>query len=209
MNLGVKFFFLQIVALIIFSSSNIIIAQLFAPEDVVPYSIAFKYYNLVTMLFSMVLTPFWSAYTDAYTRGDHIWIRRTIDVLKRAWLVAAAVVIVMSVFANDFYRFWVGSDIVIPLEMSLVMGVYVLIIAWSNIYANFINGTGKVRLQMYFAAGIGAVNIPLAVALASYSGLGIVGVVLAPCLCLLPGCFVWPVQVRRILSGTAEGVWGK
>ena len=70
MSLGVKFFILQISALIIFSSSNIIIIQIFSPAEVIPYNIAFKYFNIISMFFYLLLLPFWSAYTEAfYTWG--------------------------------------------------------------------------------------------------------------------------------------------
>ncbi len=209
MKLGLRFFFLQIGAIIIFSTSNILISQLFAPKDVVPYNIAFKYYNIVLMLFSILLAPFWSAYTEAYTRGDMPWIHKTFTMLKRAWLVTAFVVVIMSLFADDFYRLWIGKEIHIPISVSLAMGVYVLISIWCNIFVNFINGTGKIQLQVIAAIAVGVLNIPLAIFFSQYCQLGIAGVILAPCVCLLPLCFVWPMQVKRILSGNATGIWIK
>lgn len=208
-NLGVKFFLLQIVGIIIFSTSNIIITQLFSPADVVTYNIAFKYYSIISMGFSIILTPFWSAYTEAYINKDFNWIRRTIIALKKFWTITAIIVIIMSLFAEDFYRYWIGKEIHIPIEISISMGIYVLIIAWCNIYANFINGTGKIQLQLISAVIIGIVNIPLAIFLAKSLQLGIVGVILAPSICILPGCLLWPIQVRKILTGTAKGIWAK
>ena len=208
-KLGVRFFLLQIVGIIIFSTSSIIITQLFSPADVVPYNIAFKYYSIISMGFSIILTPFWSAYTEAYTRNDISWIRKTIQMLKQIWSVTAIIVIAMSLFADDFYRYWVGKEIRIPLGISLSMGIYVLIIAWCNIYANFINGTGKIQLQIISAIIIGIVNIPLAILFSKYCGLGIPGIILAPCVCIFPGCIIWPIQVHKILSGTATGIWAK
>jgi O-antigen/teichoic acid export membrane protein len=42
MGLGLQFFIIQIACLIIFTTSNILISQLFGPEQVTPYNIAFK-----------------------------------------------------------------------------------------------------------------------------------------------------------------------
>ncbi|MFA6540450.1 MAG: MATE family efflux transporter [Bacteroidota bacterium] len=208
-QLGLRFFLLQIVGVVIFSTSNVIIAQLFSPADVVPYNIAFKYYSIITMGLTIILSPFWSAYTEAYIRNDVVWIRRTIKVLRRGWYVAAIVVVVMSLFADKFYQYWIGKDIHVSLSISLSMGIYVLIIAWCNIYAYFINGTGKIQLQIISSVIIGIVNIPLAIFLAKYCGLGIAGVILAPSICILPGCILWPIQVKKIISGTATGIWAK
>jgi O-antigen/teichoic acid export membrane protein len=146
MSLGAKSFILQVSTIVIFSSSNIIIAQLFSPEDVVPYNIAFKYYNIISMIVYLVLLPFWSAYTEAYTRGDIQWIQKTIKVLRQLWYLVVIVVVIMSLFADTFYRLWVGKEIHIPLSISISMGIYILILTWCNIYVNFINGTGKIQL---------------------------------------------------------------
>ena len=209
MTLGVRFFILQLGAIIIFSTSNILITQLFTPADVVPYNIAFKYYNLISMLFAIILTPFWSAYTEAYAKGDFSWIRSTLTALKKAWLVAAAVVLLMSFFADTFYHLWIGKSITIPLGISISMGVYVLISAWCNIFVNFINGTGKIQLQVFTGIAISILNIPLAILFVKIFHLGVPGIILAPCVCLIPLCFLWPIQVKKILSGTAHGIWMK
>ena len=208
-SLGSKFFVLQISSLVIFSSSNIVISQLFSPADVVPYNIAFKYYNLISMIVYLVLLPFWSAYTEAYARGDIPWIQATIDTLKRFWILIAVLVIIMSLFANTFYMLWVGKEIQIPISISITMGLYVIIISWSSIYGNLINGIGTIRLALINAIVIGILNIPLAIYFAKYIHLGIPGVILATCTCLLPGCFLWPIQVKKILSGKATGIWGR
>jgi O-antigen/teichoic acid export membrane protein len=209
MGLGVKFFILQISSLIVFSSANIIIAQIFSPAEVVPYNIAFKYYNIISMLFYLVLLPFWSAYTEAYARGDVAWIQRTLRVLRRLWIFCTVMVIAMSFFANTFYRLWVGKEIQIPMNISITMGLFIVMTSWCSIYGNLINGTGMIRLALLNAIAIGFANIPLAIFFAKHLHLGIPGVILASCVCLLPGCFLWPIQVKKILSGSAAGIWGK
>ena len=44
MDLGIKFFLIQIAAVVFYQTNSIIIAQLFGPVEVTPYSIAFKYF---------------------------------------------------------------------------------------------------------------------------------------------------------------------
>ena len=208
-NLGIQFFILQIAGLLIFSSSNIIITQLFGPSEVTPFNIAFKYYGVALMAFTMVLTPFWSAYTDAYVRGDTGWIMRTNHRLKSLWLLLVLAVAFMTVVADRLYSIWLGNTIQVPFALSICMGLYVLIIAWSNIFAYFINGTGKIRLQIWAAIGVGAANILLSIVLARTLGMRSTGVVLASCIALLPGCFIWPIQMRKLLNRTATGIWSK
>jgi O-antigen/teichoic acid export membrane protein len=209
MSLGFKFFILQITALIIFSTSNIIITQLFSPAEVVPYNIAFKYYSIATMVFAIILMPFWSAYTEAYARDDIAWIQKSIRKLKGIWVFLVIGVILMTIVANIFYDLWLGKAVRVPFLVSIFMGIYVLETTWCNIFVNFINGIGKIRLQLWTAIVIGITTIPLSVIFGSSCHLGIAGVILAPCVLLSPLCILWPVQASKILSGTAKGIWNK
>ena len=48
MNIGLDFFIIQIASIILFSTDNFIITQLFGPEQVTPYNIALKYFTIIT-----------------------------------------------------------------------------------------------------------------------------------------------------------------
>jgi O-antigen/teichoic acid export membrane protein len=208
-GLGLQFFVLQISGVVVFASANIIIAQLFGPAEVTSYNIAFKYYGVPLTAFTVLLTPFWSAYTDAYAKGDIQWITMTTRKLKIAVGILAVILLVMTIFANQFYRFWVGNEVSIPMPLSLSMAAYVLIVAWSSIFAYFTNGTGKIRLQLFVAPAAAVAVIPLAVLFSTRLNLGAAGVVTAICCCLFPGCFLWPIQMRKILLGRAKGIWAR
>jgi len=206
-HLGAQFFILQLAGLVIFTSANIIITQLFGPEEVTQYNIAYKYFGVPAMAFAMLLMPFWSAYTDAFARGDIAWIRMTFRRLKQAFILLAVGVVLMVVLADHAYALWIGHAVHIPLSLSAAMGAYVLIVAWSSIFSYFINGTGKIRLQLLVAVLMSIAMIPLALLLAGEGGLHTTGVVLAICLVLLPGAILWPIQTGKLLSGRATGIW--
>lgn len=208
-SLGIQFFLLQIAGVVIFATSNLVITQVFGASEVVPYNIAFKYYGLASMAFVVVLTPFWSAFTDAYTRGDTRWITMTLRKLKIAWVILAVVVVAMTLVADLAYALWVGPDVKIPLLLSASMAAYVLIVAWSTIFAYFINGTGKIHLQLWVALSASLAVIPLAIFFSTRLGFGSAGVMLAICVALLPGCFLWPLQAKKIIAGTATDIWGR
>ena len=77
MSLGTKFFVIQIAAIVIYQTTNVIIAQVSGPEDVTVYNIAFKYFSIVTMVFAIIITPFWSAFTEAKSTNDYLWMKKT------------------------------------------------------------------------------------------------------------------------------------
>jgi O-antigen/teichoic acid export membrane protein len=209
MNIGLQFFVIQIVALIIFMTSNMVIAQLFGPREVTSYNIAFKYFSVITIAFNIIITPFWSAYADAYHRDDITWIKDATKRLIFMWAISIFGAIGMVVVARQVYLHWVGPSIEISLSLSVAMALYVTISNWNNIYASFINGSGKIRLQLYSSIAVGIVNIPLSIVLAKYCGLGITGVVFASCACLIVSSFWAPLQYSKIVNKTATGIWAK
>ena len=206
-HLGAQFFILQLAGLVIFTSANIIITQLFGPEEVTQYNIAYKYLGVPAMAFAMLLMPFWSAYTDAFARGDIAWIQMTFRRLKQAFILLTVGVVLMVALADYAYALWIGHAVHIPLSLTAAMGAYVLIVAWSSIFSYFVNGTGKIRLQLLVAVLMSIAMIPLALLLAGKGGLHTTGVVLAICLVLLPGAILWPIQTGKLLSGRATGIW--
>lgn len=69
-SLGSKFFIIQTAALMVFTTDNMIITQLFGPADVTPYNIALKYFSIVTTIFWIIVNPFIPAYTEAFSLKD-------------------------------------------------------------------------------------------------------------------------------------------
>lgn len=76
MNIGIMFFLFQSTALIVVATDNIIISRLMGAESVTPYNIALKYLSPITIGFSIISAPLWSAYTEAYAQHDMTWIKR-------------------------------------------------------------------------------------------------------------------------------------
>ena len=56
--------------LFIFQFTNIIITRIEGPDVVTQYNIAYKYFNVLNMFALIILSPFWSAFTDAYVKKD-------------------------------------------------------------------------------------------------------------------------------------------
>lgn len=208
-KLGMQFFVIQISSLIVFTTGNIIIAQLYGPKSVVTYNIAYKYFYMVPMVFNVALAPFWSAFTEAYVKKEYDWIKNSIKKLIIIWAILSIVAIIMVIFSNFVYELWVGPDIQIPFLLSLTTGAFVIIANWNNIFAYFINGVGKVRIQLYYSIIIAILNIPLSIFLAKYVGLGITGIMVATIISLIFASMWSPIQYHKLISGTAKGIWNK
>src|SRR5690606_31615380 len=144
---------IQVSALVLFQSSNFIITQFYGPEKVTSFNIAYKYFSVIQMLFTIIVLPYWSAFTEAWFKKDIQWIKNTIQNLLYLWLGMVVLSLIMYVGADFFFRIWIGEEkmksIVIstPLQISLI--VYFLIFSFGGIFNMFINGVNKVTLQTY------------------------------------------------------------
>jgi len=208
-GLGLQFFVIQITVVIIMSTNNIIITQISGPEEVTLYNVAYRYFGLISMGFVIIANTFWSAFTEAYIKNDISWIKRTTKSLLRIWVAIIAAVLVMLVFAKPFYRLWVGEKVDIPFLLSLFSGLFVVLNVWITIFTYFINGTGKIRLQLYTTVAAAVVSIPLSIFLATSLKLGASGVVLGSCLAYLPVAILSPIQYYKIVNKKDHGIWGK
>lgn len=206
-SLGSRFLIIQISGIAIFSSGSVIIANLLGPGEVVPYTLAFQYFGIATMLYSIVLAPYWSASTDAYARKDYDWIRKSMASQTKLSLALIGMIMVMAVFADLFYRLWVGSKVEVPGPMNYWMATYVAITIFYSPYTYFLNGIGKVKLQMYSLVVTGVLSVPLAVFFITQLEMGASGVIAAMIASVLPHAILSPIQFRRILRQRARGIW--
>lgn len=207
MSLGLKFFVIQIAVVISYETSNIIIAQLFGPLQVTAYNIAFKYFGIIPMIIGIIMTPFWSAYTEAWVKKDTSWIQNTISRLKKLWVFFLILAVVMLAVSKKIFELWVGNKIEIPYSISASLAAYFIMNAWCGIFSQFLNGIGKVRLQLYICV-IGAItNIPLAIFLGTQ--IGVPGVILSTCILSLPAAILLPIQYYKIINNTSKGIWDK
>lgn len=206
-GLGLRFFIIQVAAIVLFSTDNFIITQLFGPTEVVPYNIAFKYFSVVTLGYGILVAPFWSSFTQAWAMNDKPWIKKSVSTIQKIWFLVPVGLVIMLLVSEYFYVAWIGKEVKVGFEISLWMAIFVALQTAGTIYTSFINGIGAIRLQLVTASVSMIINIPLSILLASYLGLGIAGVIMASCLCLMYGLSFRVIQYRKIMSEKASGIW--
>ena len=208
LSLGVKFFILQMITIVLFQANSIIIARVVSPEAVVEYNLAFKYVSLLTIFFTIYITPVWSATTDAYIRKDFTWIKKTISFSRKVWLVSILVGILMLFASNFVYSIWLGKDAIdIHYSTTSLILLYVSFEMLYKVYGTIINGIGKVFAQMLFTGIIALVYIPLALLLGDLWGLS--GVLIANVIVFALNCIWAKMQCNKLIYQTASGIWDK
>jgi O-antigen/teichoic acid export membrane protein len=213
LSLGVKFFVIQVAALVLFQSGNIIITQFFGPAQVTPYNIAYKYFSILSMGFSIIMMPFWAAHTEAWVKKDIAWINSTVKNLLKIWALVVLAGIGLYFASNMFFNLWIGKeemkDIHISEALKILIVIYFALFNFGSIYNMFINGVGKLRVQMW-SLTIGAILfIPLSILFIKVFHWGIESVVVATIVSNFYSPFIAPLQYKKIIKGKAHGIWNK
>jgi Na+-driven multidrug efflux pump len=115
---------------------------------------------------------------------------------------------VTFIYEYIFY-FGIGDKVHIGIYLSMSGGIFVILQTYNMIYTYFLNGTGKVKMQMITAIISIIINIPLSVFFAKIIGLGLPGVILATCVSIFIYSITRKIQVTKIINGNATGIWGQ
>lgn len=206
-TLSVKFFIIRISAVILYSTNNIIISNLFGPAEVTPYSIALSYFNILFLLYNIVITPFWSAFTEAWVKKEINWIKKTMKVLIYFWLLLIIIGLIMLLVSDFAINIWLGGKVSLPFILSLLVCLWVLITTWNGIFSQFLYGIGTITLQSIIAFSISIINIPLSI----YFGkmIGINGILIVSLILAFIQMWFYPYQYYKIINNKAFGVWTK
>lgn len=207
-NMGVQFFIMQISSVVLFMTSNLLISNLFTPALVTPYQITYRYFSIMLVFFTVVCMPFWNATTDAYERGDMAWIRGATKKLRLLTIGILACLVIMVLLSDSIYAVWIDRETVIDIKMSIVMATYIFILIYSMRYSYFINGIGKLRLQLIFTTAAAILFIPLAYLAAHWSH-SIIWFMIVMCLVNIPGLIINRIQFYKLINGKAKGIWIK
>ncbi len=187
--IGFQFLIIQIAVLIVFATDNLIIGRILGYQHVTSYNIAFRYFSVLTFGWMIILTPLWTAFSEAYIKQDFLWLKKTIHRLEKLWLLFVLCAVLMFICSKWIYKLWLNEAVYIPNILSLAMMAFILVNALTNVYVFFLNGISKIKWQVYLSVFAAAVNIPLSILLAKNLGLGNTGVIVGSTLSILPSLF--------------------
>lgn len=197
---------MQITALIIYSSANIMIANLFNPKEVIIYNIAFTLFSGTIMVMSICLSPVWSSVTDAYSVGDFSFLRKMLKRLNYLSILFSVGVLVLLSISNIFYAYWLKGKVTIPFHISVAMAAYAIIYMFQAPYSMFINGMGKLKVTVSLAIFGILIYFFGAIYISRYLNSS-AGVISAIALSSLVGLVVQRIQVHKLLEQKATGWW--
>lgn len=207
-NLGIWFFLNQILYLISTQTSIFIVVQLFGPDDVTVFNLARNYMSISSMLFIMVLSPFLSAFTEAYTKSEYQWIKTTMRQIFYAFIVASVLTIIMVIGYKLFFNLWVNGKVMPDLTLIIMLGIFGILQMIASVYTLFLNGIGKIRLQFYTLLVTSLLFVPM-VFLFYKLNLGLSSLVLPGILFGIINSIIYKMQFTAVMQNNAKGIWNK
>ena len=205
---GFGFFVIQISScLVIFGAANFFITQSCGPAAVTTYNIAYKFFNLLVIAYTIILAPMWNAYTDAYVKGDMQWIKATFNKALKFWVLSICGGLGMLLICNLFYKLWIGNMVNVPLSVSASTLIYVCFFNLNNCATYLINGLNKIFVQIIISLAVTALYI--ITVLAFGRKLGVEGIVLSMAASYAVMSVVHLYQCRKLINGKADGIWNK
>lgn len=203
---GLGFFFIQITScLVIFGGSNLFISHYQGPEAVTTYNIAYKFFNLLIIGYTIIIAPMWNAYTDAYVKNDWSWIRTTFNRALLIWGLTVLGGIIMLLICNLFYFFWVGTSVTVPLSVSAAVLAFVTFFNLNNCVTYLLNGLNIIKVQIYTSV-IGTIVYLATISIYGRTW-GIEGIVHSMAICYAIMSLIHFYQCKLIINQKATGIW--
>lgn len=175
-NLGLRFFLIQLSALIILQGSNIIILKFIGAEEVSVFSLVYKYFNVIVTIFTLVLTPYWSFFTDSYAKNNYNQLKKGFKQLLISWLAISMVGVVMWIALPFSFKIWLNQELDIPVYLPVSLLLFSIFSNLGSVFIYFLNGTSSyLNFQLAIVLAFAALLYPLsAYLLPTYGVLGVV-----------------------------------
>ena len=196
-NLGFKFFIIQIAGLVLFTTDNLIITNLFGPEQVTYYTTVNKLFTIITTLFATVTQPFWSAIRATSSNGEIGKVKKICKEIGVCMIIAFIGVLALFVLYKPIAYIWLGKNLNYPDGLIFYMALYTIVYIWCNGMALITNGLEIMKGPMIIAIIQGIINIPASYFLAIVCKFGVVGVLMGTIFAMLISAVITPIWILK------------
>lgn len=202
LSFGIQIFIMQISALVLNSTDNVIIMRLYNSAEVTPYSMGHAFFSVINSFFVAATGSLWTSYTTAYTMKDAVYIKKTMKRALLFYLLTLTGIIIAGFIFKPFMRLYLGRELYYQPGLVLLIGTYYAILIFSHCFSAFVHGISKVKLTTIACAISAVVNIPTSIFFATTCGMKINGVILGSIISLLitTPCYIYTAvkEIRKL-----------
>jgi O-antigen/teichoic acid export membrane protein len=174
---GALFFALQISGFLVFNTDNLVITHYLGAGEVTPYSVAWRLCGYAGMFQSMLVPSLWPAFSEAFHRGDLVWVNKTYRRLMRFSILAVSVAAaVIGLLGRPVIRVWAGQAAVPGAWLLWLMCCWVVLLSYTVNQAMLLAATHRIRMQAIYSGVTAIANLMVTIVLVQR--IGAIGVLL-------------------------------
>ena len=148
-NLGIVFFGLQILTMLMYGFNEFLITNLSSPKDVVNYQIYNKLFSLISTLFNLAITPVWSAVRESCVEKDYNWIKKIHKYINLSFILIIFIECMLILCLQFILDVLLGKNyITINYMYAIIFAISTLFQMKMSVDASFSNGMGYLKLQI-------------------------------------------------------------
>lgn len=199
LNLGVKFMFLQIGFLFVFSSDSYIISNAFNPTEIVAYEVVNKLFQFPFMIIFAALSPLWSMFAKHYLEKDKNKLYSDFRKFNKTFIFILLSLITLYTITPTVISIWIKNDITIPNYLILLTTIVTALKIFVSFYTFFLNGIGKLRLYLIVLAISVIIKIPLSFYFVDLN-LGVNSVLVSSLIIVIVWSILLPLKCYKIVA---------
>ena len=116
-------------------------------------------------------------------------------------------IFVMLLCANIVIRLWIGDEVIVPISLSIMMAIFVFFQSAYCVYSNLINGTSKIWLQTLLFIVSACLSFPaITIGIRIF---GLWGCLVFPTIIYIIAALLCRIQIKKLVSQRASGIWNK
>lgn len=168
---GALFFALQISGFLVFNTDNLVITHYLGPAEVTPYSVAWRLCGYAAMFQTMLSPSLWPAFSEAFHRGDLVWVNKTYRRLMRFSMLAVSfAAAVIGLLGRPAIRIWAGQAAVPDFWLLWLMCGWVVLLSYTINQSMLLAATQRIRVQAIYSGVAAIANLSLTIVLVQRIG---------------------------------------
>ena len=203
--LGVKFFLVQISALILYTTDNLVIMGCLGAASVTAYSTTYNAFGAIGSLATAALSPMWSKVTQSASKGDFLWVRSALKKSLLGTIPFVIVFIVLAVVFKPVAKIWLGTELDYAPGLIPCMAAYYILFLVGSVLSSVSNGLGRTQVQLVTGLVGAVINIPLSIFLCLAAQLDATGVLVATIVTMAVSNVAVYVDLAGFLRAEAPG----
>lgn len=191
-GLGARYLVAQLTSMGMFQSQPFIVSQILGPASVGVFGVTQRLITLPLIVVQSMANAHTAAYAAAASRGEWVWLRRT---LMRNTLIAtiggAFVLIIMAFIARPLIRVWAGPEMVPSASLPIWLALYGWVSCLVTDASSFLYAVERVGRQARYGIINAVLTITLGIGFTSLWGLPGLGAAMFVSLALVNPAAQW------------------